>query len=271
VPRLLVAPELRFFLPKAHRAAGALDVSPAPHETLGHVVETVGIPLPEVGELRLGGALGRVVPPGHRFGSPDPVDVHVLAPPRPQPLGGPPAFLLDVHLGALARRLRLLGLDVAYRNDAADEELVAQANAADRLLLTQDRGLLRRRALRRAAFVRGSAPDAQLADVLDRFALPVAPYTRCPVCGDMLHDVPKADVLDELEPGTRRTQHRFWRCAGCRRVYWHGAHAARLDAMLRAALRKGGPGEPGGPGESGESGESGEPGERCEREPCELA
>ena len=97
--------------------------------------------------------------------------VEVVARARPQPLDGPPRLLLDVHLGTLARRLRLLGVDTAYRNDAADADLVEQAGREDRLLLTRDRGLLRRQALRRAAYVRGHRPDDQLADVLDRFRL----------------------------------------------------------------------------------------------------
>src|SRR3954454_1106056 len=87
---------------------------------------------------------------------------------RPQPLA-PGGFLLDVGLGTLARRLRLLGLDAAWSNDADDADLVEQANAQDRVLLTQDRGLLKRRALRAGALVRGSGPAAQLADVLGRF------------------------------------------------------------------------------------------------------
>ena len=123
-------------------------------------------------------------------------------------------------------------MDTAYRNDAADAELVEQAGREDRLLLTQDRGLLRRRALRRAAYVRGSLPDDQLADVLDRFRLPLAPYTRCTACGGQLRPVPKADVIDQLQPGTRRTQHDFARCRSCGRIYWHGAHAVRLDRLI---------------------------------------
>ena len=110
-----------------------------------------------------------------------------------------------MHLGALARRLRLLGVDTVYANDASDPELVERAGAQDRLLLTQDRGLLRRRALRRAAYVRGARPDDQLDDVLGRFALPLAPYTRCPACNGELGPVSKAAVLGRLEPGTRRT------------------------------------------------------------------
>src|SRR5450756_64605 len=92
---------------------------------------------------------------------------------RPQRLEGPAPFLLDVHLGALTRRLRLLGVNAAYDKDADDDHLVEQAEREDRVLLSRDRGLLMRRALRRAAFVRGQDPDDQLADVIERFRPPL--------------------------------------------------------------------------------------------------
>ena len=87
-----------------------------------------------------------------------------------------------MHLGGLARRMRLLGIDTAYRNDASDAELLAQGAAEQRVVLTQDRGLLRRRALTVGAYVRGGSTDEQLADMLDRFRPPLAPWSRCLAC-----------------------------------------------------------------------------------------
>src|SRR3954452_626716 len=198
-----------------------------PDATAGHLVQAAGVPLTEVGDVRLD---GDVVPFAART-RPDAV-LDVRAAPRPVavPAGG---FLLDVGLGALARRLRLLGLDVAWSNDADDPSLVARATAEDRVLLTQDRRLLMRRALPRGALVRGVRPDEQLADVLDRFAPEVAPLTRCTACGGVLAPVRKEDVAHLLEPGTRRSYERFVRCASCSRIYWHGAHAGRIDALIR--------------------------------------
>jgi hypothetical protein len=87
------------------------------------------------------------------------------------------------------------------------------------------------------ALVRGSRPDDQLADVLDRFAPPLAPLTRCTACGARLEPVPKADVADRLPPGTRRTFDDYSCCAACGRVYWHGAHAGRINALIHVAQR----------------------------------
>jgi uncharacterized protein with PIN domain len=223
-----VAAELRLFLKPAHRD-GTVQVGCDGVSSLGHVVQALGVPLTEVGRLVVN---GRPVPPGYRPGGGDVVDVGAVDHPQAVPVH---RFILDVHLGALARRLRLVGIDAAYANDASDDALIAQANAARRILLTQDRGLLRRRALWLGGYVYGARPDDQFADVLGRFTPPLAPWTRCPACNGLLCPVPKAEAEPLLQPGTRRTYQAFSRCGTCGQVYWRGAHAKRLEALIASA------------------------------------
>jgi uncharacterized protein len=223
-------PGLRFLLPPRHRVSGERRLAFDPDATVGHLVQAAGVPLTEAGGIRLD---SDPVPVTARARPGSAIDV--LEVPRPQSAaaGG---FLLDVGLGALARRMRLLGLDVEWSNDADDPELVARAVAVDRVLLTQDRRLLMRRTLRAGALVRGRRPDDQLADVLSRFAPPLAPLTRCTACGGVLARVPKEEVADRLEPGTRRTYDDFARCDACARVYWQGAHARRIGRLITTAV-----------------------------------
>src|SRR6266498_3871049 len=188
--RVRVAAPLRFLLPAQHRH-GEVMVPVDAASSLSHLVESLGGPRTEVGELRVN---GRTVLPAARPGDGDLVEV--LPVPRPQRIDDP-RFVLDVHLGTLARRMRLLGLDVAYRND----------------------------------------PDEQLLDVLDRFDAPLAPWTRCLACNGMLEPVAKQQVRHMLEDGTLRSYHRFFRCRACGRPYWRGAHAGRLNAIVANALR----------------------------------
>jgi uncharacterized protein len=234
--------DLWFFLAPRHRRP-SVPVPADGTSTIGHLIEALGVPLTEVGSLAAG---GRPVATSYRPASGDVVDVRPVA--RPQRLPpGPPRFLLDVHLGALARRLRLVGVDAAYSNDADDDELIALANAGRRVLLTKDRGLLRRRSLWLGSYVRGDRPDDQLRDVLERFAPPLAPWTICTACNGRLTAVRKADVEGLLQPGTRRTQERFARCPACGQVYWHGAHSQRLACIVAAAAAvTGGRGQGGG-------------------------
>jgi uncharacterized protein with PIN domain len=225
-----VAAPLRFLLPVRHRH-GEVVAAVDPDATVGHLVESLGVPHTEFGALLVN---GRPVPPSARLSPGDVVEVGEA--PRPQPVPYQ-RFLLDVHLGALARRMRLLGLDTAYRNHADDDELAAQAVAEGRVLLTRDRGLLRRRAVVAGGYVRGSRADQQLADVLERFAPELRPWTRCPTCNGDLEPVDKHDVEHLLEAGTRRSYTQFSRCRGCGRLYWRGAHANRLESIVAIATR----------------------------------
>ena len=222
------APELRMFLAPRHRG-GRVRVGCDGVSSLGHVVESLGVPLTEIGGLAVNGA---AVTPGYRLTGGDAAEAGTVG--RPQPL--PAArFILDVHLGTLARRLRLVGVDTAYANDLGDDVLIERANAERRVLLTQDRGLLRRHRLWLGAYVRGARPDDQLRDVLGRFAPALAPWTRCTACNGPRAPARKADVETLLPPGTRRTYQTFARCTACGKVYWRGAHSRRLEDIVASA------------------------------------
>lgn len=225
-----MAPDLELFLRPSARGQ-PIQVICDGVSTLGHVVESVGVPLTEVGLLLVN---GQVAERSYRPRGSDRIEVTPVS--RPQQLEEP-RFLLDVHLGTLARRLRLLGIDAAYHSFADDDDLIDEANADRRVLLTQDRGLLRRRKLWLGAYIRGASSDVQLADVLGRFAPPLAPWTRCSACNGVLAPARKDDVEKQLQPGTRRTYAAFARCLACGRVYWRGAHSKRLEATVDAAVR----------------------------------
>ncbi|MBB4935034.1 hypothetical protein F4561_005928 [Lipingzhangella halophila] len=230
---LRFAAELRPFLPSRKRGAADLRVPHDGTSTLGHHVQSTGVPLTEVGNLVCN---GRRVAPAHRPEPGDSVDVHGIDRPQRAPVW-PPRFVLDVHLGALARRLRMVGVDTAYGNDLDDDELVEWANAEQRVLLTQDRRLLHRRVLVAGAFVHGHDPDDQVLDVLERFAPPLEPMSRCTACNGTLESVDKSEVAHRLEPGTRATYDTFAQCRECGRVYWPGAHHDRIRTIVDAARR----------------------------------
>jgi uncharacterized protein len=149
-----------------------------------------------------------------------------------------PGFVLDVHLGRLARYLRLLGFDTLYDNAADDNTLVDRSCDGERILLTRDRGLLMRREVVHGYYVRENEPRKQLAETVRRFKLAAVaqPFTRCMNCNGRLSDVEKVDVEQDLEPGTRRHFDRFWRCQECGNIYWEGSHFERLVHEVANAL-----------------------------------
>lgn len=76
-----------------------------------------------------------------------------------------PAFALDVHLGRLAGYLRMLGFDAAYANSASDAELATLASEQNRILLTRDRGVLKRAAVTRGYWLRETGSRQQVEEV----------------------------------------------------------------------------------------------------------
>jgi uncharacterized protein with PIN domain len=226
------APELHLFVPGPRRS-GATALATDGVSTLGHVVESLGVPLTEVGTLLVD---GRQVPVSHVPAAGESVTVRPVERPQRVP-GAPLRFLLDVHLGTLARRLRLLGVDTAYEStDIGDPALAARSAAEKRVMLSRDRGLLRRRELWAGAYVYSTRPDDQLRDVLDRFRPALRPWTRCSACNGLLEEATKEQVADRLEGGTQRSYDVFAQCTDCRRAYWKGAHHEQLVAIVERAL-----------------------------------
>lgn len=148
------------------------------------------------------------------------------------------AFVLDVNLGKLAKRLRMLGFDALYSNRYTDAEVADIAAAERRIVLTRDRRLLHARRITHGYWVRSVKPEEQVEEVLRRFDLQrqIRPFRRCLVCNGLLTPVPKADVLDRLEPKTRLYYEAFYTCGGCGKIYWEGSHLETMRLRCKAWL-----------------------------------
>jgi uncharacterized protein len=145
-------------------------------------------------------------------------------------------FVLDGHLGKLARHLRLLGFDTLYSAERDDAAIVALSVAQARIILTRDKGLLKRAAVTHGHWVRATAPPQQLREVVQAFDLAgsARPFTRCMRCNALLDDVARDAVAARLPPRVRAHCDRFARCSGCDQVYWRGSHYERLRALVDA-------------------------------------
>jgi uncharacterized protein len=240
--------ELNDFLPRDARGT-TLAQPVRPHQTVKDIVEALGIPHTEIDLVVVdgepvgfdhrphSGARLAVYPVFER------VDIGPIGRLRPAPLRDP-RFVADVHLGRLARLLRLVGFDTRWRNDLTDEELATIGRREHRILLTRDRGLLKRRDVTHGLYVRSGDPQHQVVDVIRRLDLGdrLAPFSRCLRCGGALATVPKAEIVDRLGPVTRARVDEFHRCLACDHVYWRGAHHDSLEAQvarIRGALGAG--------------------------------
>jgi uncharacterized protein with PIN domain len=206
------------------------------------MIESFGVPHTEV-ELVV--VNGKPVELSHRAHDGDRVSVYPMfesmdvrgSGVRSHPLRDP-RFVLDGHLGRLARDLRLFGFDSVYGKDQHDAELVETAQSEDRLLLTRDVGLLKRSALMRGYFVRNVRPRDQMIEVMARFDLAGAasPFTRCLVCNGHLIPTDIGAIVDRVPERARRAHDHFTSCASCGRVYWKGSHHERMKALVGEVL-----------------------------------
>ncbi|WP_148254436.1 Mut7-C RNAse domain-containing protein [Aidingimonas lacisalsi] len=208
------------------------------------VIEALDVPHTEVDIILINGQsveFGAILHDGDRVAvypwstePPVPNPQHL----RPRPPAHP-RFVLDTHLGRLARYLRLLGFDTRYRNDYSDPELAACADEEARILLTRDRGLLKRKRIALAHFVRNDDPWRQLEEICAQFSLhdTFAPFTRCAHCNGTLQPVDKARIIDRLAPKTRRYFDHFLQCDGCRQIYWEGSHVEHMHGLVARLKR----------------------------------
>ncbi|MCF7928445.1 MAG: Mut7-C ubiquitin/RNAse domain-containing protein [Spirochaetales bacterium] len=147
------------------------------------------------------------------------------------------SFVLDCHLGKLARLLRILGLDVHYERNFPDQRIAEISSRTGRIVLTRDVGLLKRSEVKRGYWLRSQDPYRQMEEVLRRFDLckNLSPFTRCPHCNGILEPVAKEKVQERVKAGTLKSCERFFLCRDCGRIYWRGAHFSRLERVVRQA------------------------------------
>ena len=147
-------------------------------------------------------------------------------------------FIADVHLGKLARLLRMTGLDTAWANNFSDQMIVRAASAERRIILTRDRGLLKRRLVTHGCLVRSLAPREQLAEVLGRFDLArqLKFFSRCMSCNAALAHASRVSVLDALPAAVAETCTEFSRCPGCGKVFWRGSHWESMKKLAAELL-----------------------------------
>jgi uncharacterized protein with PIN domain len=234
--------ELNDFLPESRRQRAFI------HRFWGtpsvkDVIESLGVPHTEVDLILVN---GESVDFTYRVRQSDRVsvypvfeslDIQPLLRLRPAPLRET-RFVVDIHLGRLAAYLRMLGFDTRYENDATDAHLASVSTGEHRILLTKDRGLLKRSQVTHGYCVRGIGPRRQLTEIVQRFDLlgSIHPFQRCLRCNAALMHVEKGAVEDRLPPGVKQLHNEFRQCSACGKIYWKGSHYDRMQQLIRTQL-----------------------------------
>ena len=237
-------PDLDFFLPaerKGMTVCYSFSGSPAVKDS----IEALGVPHTEVDAILVNGT---AVDFRYRLQDGDKVSVFSVADRgkhAPDSRLSPQAprearFVLDVHLGTLASRLRMLGFDTLYRNDYRDAEIVELSVREERIVLTRDRGLLMHKTVTHGYCIRSDQTEEQLSEVLRRFDLytKVRAFHRCIACNGVLARADKAMIRERLQPKTECFFDEFYVCAECGQIYWKGSHYHKMKDYVHGLLKE---------------------------------
>lgn len=230
--------ELNDFLPGRNRKKDFLyHFSGNP--SVKDAIESIGVPHIEVDLILVN---GEPVPFSYHLHEDDRVSVYPVFESfdisrinrlRNKPLRNP-RFILDVHLGKLARYLRMTGFDTLYDKFYSDSEIVRISTGESRIILTRDKGLLKHKAISHGYWIRSQDPVEQFREVIRRFDLDSRfhPFHRCIICNGLITKKPKEEIMDTLKPRTRQYYNEFYQCNNCSKIYWKGSHYHRMQEFI---------------------------------------
>ena len=135
-------------------------------------------------------------------------------------------FIVDCHLGRLAKNLRIMGFDTLYRNNYEDEEIRFLSRLQNRIILTKDKGLLMARNVTRGYYVRAIDPREQTKEVIRKFDLyrQINPLSRCLICNHKLIKLPPGAIPPDVTDNDGKPFTEFLRCYNCDKFFWKGSH-----------------------------------------------
>jgi uncharacterized protein with PIN domain len=152
-----------------------------------------------------------------------------------------PLFIADAMLGSLSKWLRILGFDTLYFKKIDDNELIRIAKQEDRMLLTRDAGLAKRKTIDNCILINSNNTFEQLKEVL----LWVKGQgsrgkgdPRCTVCNGLLMPVDKKSVMDAIPDHIFLNCDSFFKCKNCGKIYWNGSHKKMMDAKIEEVLEE---------------------------------
>jgi uncharacterized protein with PIN domain len=150
-----------------------------------------------------------------------------------------PKFIADINVGKLARWLRIMGYDTLIFKGQDDADMLTAALAEDRILLTRDSDIMKRRLITRgqvkAILIKSDNFREQLEQVLDALKQlpPPRPLTRCVECNEPLSEKRPEEVQESVPSYVFATQNEYTACPVCGRIYWKGTHWQAMMEQLK--------------------------------------
>ncbi len=146
-------------------------------------------------------------------------------------------------MGRLGKWLRVMGYDSALFGDGDDSQMVARALAEDRVILTRDTAITKRRLVTsgrlKAILINSPELEHQLRQVRDSLNLDYQSrqFTICLECNQPLMAISQDKVKDRVPPYVFQTQSQYMECPTCHRIYWKGSHWQAMGRRLEKLVK----------------------------------
>ena len=142
-------------------------------------------------------------------------------------------FAVDCMLGKLAKTLRILGFDTFYKQYIDDSELVNIAYEQNRIILTRDVELTKRKKAIKYLLIKDTDHKKQVKQLIKQYSdieKFKKPLTRCLICNSILKSIEKQLVENLVPKYTYQNIEKFYVCPKCKKIYWSATH---IDSMKK--------------------------------------
>ena len=148
-------------------------------------------------------------------------------------------FIVDSNVGKLTKWLRIMGYDTVFFNGSNDSRMVAIALDEQRVILTRDTQIMKRRVITsgrlKAILIQSDESELQMHQVIKALHLDCQfkLFTLCLECNQPLMEKSKQQVKELVPPYVFQTHDQYMECPACHRIYWRGTHWQAMTKRLK--------------------------------------
>ena len=137
----------------------------------------------------------------------------------------------------------MMGYDALFFEGSSDSQMIATAMAENRVILTRDTQIMRRRVVTngqlKAVLIQSDEPEQQMRQVMETLTLDCQfqPFSICLECNQPLVEKSKEEVKERVPPYVFKTQNQYMECLSCHRIYWRGTHWQAMTRKLEHLVK----------------------------------
>ena len=137
----------------------------------------------------------------------------------------------------------MMGYDALFFEGSSDSQMIATAMAENRVILTRDTQIMRRRVVTngqlKAVHIQSDEPEQQVHQVMDTLKLDCQfqPFSICLECNRPLVEKSREEVKERVPPYVFQTQNQYMECPACHRIYWRGTHWQAMTRKLEHLVK----------------------------------